>query len=83
MGDEMFDSMVTQSPLEEDWGLNKAQNWKLKLCWVKPRNCFLTGKPLWGKRAYHGVRTIHGPGEPVYEDYWIDRDQFLLWNLKR
>lgn len=74
---------VQQSPLEDDWGLNKAQNWKLKLCWTRPRDCFLTGKPLWGKLAYHGVRVITGPGEPVYEDYWIDRNEFIIWNLKK
>ena len=73
---------VQQSPLEEDWGLNKVQNWKLKLCWLR-QTCFLTGKQLWGRRAYHGVRMITGPGEPVYDHYWIDRNQFVIWNLKK
>lgn len=75
-------SDVSQSPPSDDWGLSRARGWKLKLCWTRPRTCFLTGKPLWGKQAYHGVRTITGPGEPVYEDYWIEKNEFMLWNLK-
>lgn len=73
---------VQQSPLEEDWGLNKVQNWKLKLCWLR-QTCFLTGKQLWGRWAYHGVRMITGPGTPVYDHYWIDRNEFVIWNLKK
>ena len=70
------------SPPSEDWGLQKAQYWKLKLCWT-PKNCFLSNKPLWGKRAYHGERWITGPGEPVVEHYWIDKNEFMIWNLTR
>jgi hypothetical protein len=73
---------VTQSPPTEHWGLSKARGWKLKLCWL-PKKCFLSEKPLWGKRAYHAVRMITGPGEPVFEDYWIAKDEFIFWSLKR
>jgi hypothetical protein len=73
---------VTQSPPSEDWGLRRATGWKLKLCWTRPRNCFLSGKPLWGRLAYHGVRVITGPGESIYEDYWIEKQEFIIWNLK-
>jgi hypothetical protein len=73
---------VQQSPREEDWGLNKVQNWEYKLCW-RPQTCFLTGKQLWGRRSYHGIRIITGPGEPVYEDYWVGRDEFLIWRLTK
>jgi hypothetical protein len=81
MGLSRMSDEVTQAPLSSDWGLNKAKDWKLKLCWI-PKDCFLSGKNLWGKRAYHGVRMITGPGEPVFEDYWIDKNEFLIWNLK-
>ncbi len=69
------------SPPSEDWGLNRARWWELKLCWM-PKKCFLTGRSLWGRRAYHGERWITGPGEPVVEHYWIDRDEFMMWKLK-
>jgi hypothetical protein len=72
---------VVASPLSEDWGLQRAQNWKLKLCWL-PKNCHLSAKPLWGKRAYRGENWITGPGEPIVQKYWIDRNEFLMWNLK-
>lgn len=77
MGDE-----VQQSPREEDWGLQKVRGWKVKFSW-RPQTCFLTGKQLWGKKAYHGVRMITGPGEPVFEDYWIDKYEFVKWQLTR
>ena len=76
-----YDPGVSQSPPSEDYGLGRAGGWQLKLCWT-PKRCFLTGQPLWGKRAYHGVREITGPGESIFDEYWIQRDEFLIWNLK-
>lgn len=74
-------SDVQQSPLSDDWGLKRAGNWRLQICWL-PRKCFISEKPLWGKLAYHGERLITGPGEPVVEHYWLDRNEFIIWNLK-
>jgi hypothetical protein len=79
--DNSFNSEVQNSPLSEDWGLRRANHWKLKLCWL-PKKCFLTGKDLWGKFAYHGERWITGPGEPIVEHYWIEKTEFIIWNLK-
>ncbi len=75
-------AQVQAAPREEDWGLNRAQQWDLKWC-LRPHTCFLTGRQLWMKRAYRGIRWIHGPGEPVEEIYWVDKDQFLLWHLTK
>jgi hypothetical protein len=25
---------------------------------------------------------ITGPGEPVIEDYWIDKNKFIFWQIK-
>jgi hypothetical protein len=72
-------------PLEcndPNWGLSRVKSWDLKLSWL-PRTCFLSSRQLWGQQAYHGVRWIHGPGEPVEEEYWIERNEFLLWRLKK
>lgn len=79
--DNLFDGNVQQSPPSDDWGLNRAKWWELKLCWL-PKRCFLTGKLLWGKYAYHGENWITGPGEPVVNHYWIERNEFMIWNLK-
>jgi hypothetical protein len=72
---------VQQSPREEDWGLNRVNDWALKFCW-RPHECFLTGQRLWGVNAYYGTRIITGPGEPVIDHFWIERDEFILWKLK-
>lgn len=72
---------VSAAPRHEDWGLNRVNNWQLKLCW-RPQECFLTGKRVWGKRAYHGTRVITGPGDPVVENYYVGKDEFILWKLK-
>lgn len=81
MGLSRMSDEVQQSPPSEDWGLQKAKGWKLKLCWF-PKKCFLSEKPLWGKRAYHAQRVITGPGDRVIEDYWLEKSEFLFWNLK-
>jgi hypothetical protein len=71
----------TQSPSLNDWGLRRAKCWELKLCWL-PKKCFLSGKPLWGKKAYHAQNWLTGPGEPIPVDYWLDKNEFIMWNLK-
>jgi hypothetical protein len=82
MGLSRMSDEVQQSPPSEDWGLQRVKNWKLKVP-VIPKRCFLTGQRLWFKPAYYGVRMITGPGDPVYDHYWIDKDEFLLWHLRR
>lgn len=72
---------VSQSPPSRDWGLKRATGWKLKLCYT-PTKCFLTGKQLWGKQAYYGENWITGPGEPMFKKYWIEKSEFIWWNLK-
>ncbi len=73
--------MPMDSSVSGDWGLQRAQYWTLKLCWL-PKKCRLSAKSLWGKRAYRGENWITGPGEPIVVYYWIDRNEFLVWNLK-
>lgn len=75
-------AMEQQSPPSEDWGLKRAQGWKLKLCWT-PKKCFLSEKALWGKKAYHAQRVITGPGDPVIEDYWLEKFEFMKWQLTK
>lgn len=74
----MLDHVV---PFQADWILDRVKWWELKLCWL-PKKCFLSGQNLWGKKAYKGVRYIHGPGEPVRDVYWIDQNEFIMWKLK-
>ena len=73
---------IQQSPLDQDWGLNRVRWWEEKRC-LFPRRCFLSKKPLWGKIAYRGVRWLHGPDEPIEEIYWLDKHEYFLWQIKR
>ncbi len=75
--DNLVDSLMT-----EDWGLQRAQHWTLKRCWF-PKKCYLTARPLWGKLAYRGENWITGPGEPIVLYYWIEKNQFIIWSLKK
>jgi hypothetical protein len=81
MGYIMIDDFVSQSPPSQDWSLSRASDWTLKVCCF-PRKCYISGKKLWGKYAYCGTTIITGPGDPVVEHFWIDKDEFLIWNLK-
>jgi len=76
-----LDFTVTQPPRHEDWGLNKVINWQLRFC-LLPKECFLTGRRLWFTKAYHGIRMITGPGEPVFDHYWVGKDEFIIWKLQ-
>ena len=67
---------------EAQWGVSRANGWKLVLC-ILPKTCFLSGKKLWGKRCYKGTRVITGPGEPVIEDYYVEKFEFMKWQLTR
>lgn len=63
------------------WELKKASEWKLKLCWF-PKKCYISKKQLWGQYAYYSKRLITGPGDAILVDYWIEKNEFLMWNLK-
>jgi hypothetical protein len=73
---------VQESPPSQDWGLKRVNNWKLKMCWA-PKKCFISGKQLWGKYAYYGENWITGPGDPVVQKYWVSKEEFIIWQLKK
>ena len=56
--------------------------WKLcRVVW--PKLCEISGRRLWpGTLAYRGLATWHGPGTPVVEEHWHDRQEHLMWQLK-
>ena len=65
----------------DNWTLKRATGWRLKFCWL-PKKCVISKKNLWGQFAYQGYNVFFGPGEPVVEHYWIEKIEFLIWNLK-
>lgn len=75
----LYNGPMGTPPQNDSW---EPQRWELKLCWT-PQKCFLSGKLLWGKYAYCGENWITGPGKPVPERYWIAKDEFIIWQLKK
>jgi len=48
-----------------------------------PRRCYISGKPLWFKRCEVVTSMVTGPGASVFETFWCDPQEFLLYELKR
>ena len=53
----------------------------LKWC-LWPRSCAETGKLLWFTLAYRATRVWTGPGDPIFEHRWYDRNEFVILRLK-
>lgn len=47
-----------------------------------PKICFLTGKIIWLKVAYKETAMWTGPGDPVFETNWYDKDAYLIAKLR-
>lgn len=59
----------------------RCLGWKLTYS-LLPRRCFYTGKYLWFKLAYKGTAMLTGPGEPLFEDRWCERHEYLFLKIK-
>ena len=59
----------------------RCVGWQLKYSFW-PRRCYYTGKWLWLKLAYRGTGMITGPGDPVIENRWCHRDEYLFLKIK-
>ena len=56
--------------------------YKYKWC-LWPRRCYASNRRLWLTWAVRGRATYTGPGEPVIEERWYNRDTALLMFMKR
>lgn len=55
----------------------------VRLRWsIWPRSCAVSKRLLWFCLAYRARRIITGPGEPVVEDRWYSKEEFLILKLK-
>ena len=50
---------------------------------ILPRRCYLTGKSLWFKRSIAVTCMITGPGDILFETYWCDPKEFLIFEMTR
>lgn len=53
-----------------------------KFAWL-PQTCDLSGKRIWLKKGYLLTRMIMGPGDTIFECRWHDKDEHIIWKLKR
>jgi len=49
---------------------------------IWPRRCYYTNQSLWFKYCYKMTAMWTGPGTPVFEDRWIDKNEYLLKKIK-
>lgn len=55
---------------------------QLKFAWL-PKTCHISGKRIWLKKAYRMTRMITGPGDPIFEYRWHDKNAHIIWQLTR
>ena len=60
---------------------SRCLGWELKFS-LLPRRCFYSNKLIWFKLGYLGTAMVTGPGTPVFEPRWIDRNEFLVYRIK-
>lgn len=66
---------------QEDWFYRKCQGWQLKLV-IWPARCDISSKWLWLEYAYQGYAILTGPGDPIEETRWHNKNEHLIWKLK-
>jgi hypothetical protein len=54
---------------------------KLKFVWL-PKRCHISNKSIWLKFAYRQIAMYTGPGDPVFEYRWYNKNEFLVAKLK-
>lgn len=75
-----MDSLMWQETADEAFK-RRCIGWEMKLS-LWPRRCHYTGKLLWFKLAYMGTSMLTGPGEPIFDYRWVEKDQFLFLKIK-
>lgn len=65
----------------DDNSFIKRGNKDLKWC-LWPRKCSITKRWLWLTLAYRVENMWTGPGEPVFEYRWYERNEFLIQRIK-
>ena len=55
--------------------------WYVKFAWL-PKRCWISRRWIWLEKAYHGTAMWTGPGEPIFEYHWVNKDEYLVAKLK-
>lgn len=75
-----MDSLMWEETSNEAFK-RRCIGWELKYS-LLPRRCYYTGKILWFKLAYQGTSMVTGPGDPIFEFRWCDRQEYLFLKIK-
>lgn len=62
--------------------LNRNLSTELKFAWL-PRKCNISGKNIWLQYGYKLTAIWTGPGDSVSETKWHDKNEHIIWSLKR
>lgn len=65
-----------------DYFYDKLIGTELKFAWL-PQTCDISGKRIWLKKGYRMTRMITGPGTPIFEYRWHDKNTHIIWKLTR
>jgi hypothetical protein len=65
-----------------DYFYDKIIGTELKFAWL-PKLCHISGKRIWLKYGYRMTKMITGPGTPVFEHRWHDKNTHIMWKLTR
>ena len=65
-----------------DYFYDKLIGTELKFAWL-PQKCDISGKRIWLKYGYRVTAMWTGPGEPIFEHKWHDKNAHIMWLLKR
>ena len=49
---------------------------------IIPKRCHITGRILWLETVYEQVAMWTGPGEPIFEYRYYDKNTFLVERMK-
>jgi hypothetical protein len=58
--------------------LKHVKNWNLHFC-ILPRKCYLTSKIIWMNHCYFGSSIV---ADNIVVEFYIDKNEFLIWSLK-
>jgi hypothetical protein len=65
-----------------DYFYDRVIGTEYTFAWL-PQTCDISGKRIWLKYGYRFTRMITGPGTPIFEYRWHDKNTHIMWLLKR
>ena len=55
--------------------------WYVKFAWW-PQRCWISNRLIWLELAYKGTAMWTGPGDPLFEYHWVNKNEYLVAKIK-